>query len=101
MYNTNFTVYDKEEYNKMKISAMNLGLCMRKFLWKAAVDYKNSNSARNTLLRYLDVKKHTPKDIFNMWEWNKYIRDKNDLKKVRVLIDKLNDLCLQKERDFD
>lgn len=101
MYNTNFTVYDKEEYNKMKISAMNLGLCMRKFLWKAAVDYKNNNSTKNTLLKFLDMEKPTPNNVFKVWDWDKYIRNKNDLEKVRKLITQLDNLCLQKERDFD
>ena len=68
MYNTNFTVYDKEEYNKMKISAMNLGFCMRKYLWKAAIEYTKTKSNRNTLLRFLDIEKPIPRDIFKIWD---------------------------------
>ncbi len=79
---------------------MKAKLCMRKFLWQAAMVYKSKVKEDNTLFNYMESNHLNPKSVFSIRAWDKWVQSEEDLKKLRKLHKDLDDLIYKKVRMF-
>jgi len=85
---------------EIKVAAMRCSMKLQKFLWDAAMKYKNTKvrAKEGQITEFMDVDKPEPDDVFNIRCWDKYITDKKTLKKSLTFFNKLNDLLHKKEQ---
>lgn len=97
---TTFTIYNQEQYDEIKITALRSHITIQKFLWDAAMKYQKAKSRTKAgqITEFMDVDKPDPDDVFNIRCWDKYITDKKTLKKSLVFFTKLDDLLYKKEQ---